>query len=229
MTFWQAVRYFHAVTPVRIYFRVAMGGTVLLAAALAFQGSRSDAALVSLLVLQMFAVSTGFRAHATRGYYDPLLTRLPRVSLASAHAVSSAVPGLVAWLSIAAIEIVMSRSVRVLALDPSSCCAFVLVSLVAWSLSVPLGPLTGGSLWLTASVATVVNGGAMKLVGLFHAGVATSTELRLAIAMALPAFLVGGTWSIAELACLAGIASLSFLAAAAYVSGISIPLREEAP
>ena len=86
MTFWQAVRYFHAVTPVRIYFRVAMGGTVLFAAVLAFEGSRSDAALVSLLVLQMFAVSTGFRAHATRGYYDPLLTRLPRFSLASAHA-----------------------------------------------------------------------------------------------------------------------------------------------
>jgi hypothetical protein len=49
MTFWSAVRYFHSVTPVRIYFRAAMIGIVLLEVELAIQGSRSDAALVSLL------------------------------------------------------------------------------------------------------------------------------------------------------------------------------------
>jgi hypothetical protein len=68
----------------------------------------------------------------------------------------------------------------------------------------------------------------MKLLGLFQAGVATPMELRLAIAMAIPVFLVGSPWSAVELACLAGVAGLSFFAAAAYVAGTSIPLREEA-
>lgn len=228
MTFWSAVRYFHSVTPVRIYFRAAMIGIVLLEVELAIQGSRSDAALVSLLIVQMFAVSTGFRGHATRGHYDPLLTRLPRRTLALAHWTASATPGVLAWVAIGAVEGAGARSLRILALDPSAACALLLVSAVAWSVSAPLGPLTGGSLWLTASVAAVVNGGAMKLVGLFHAGVATPTPVRLAIAVALPPFMVGTPWSAAEIACLAGAAAISVLTTSAYLSRASFPLREEA-
>ena len=228
MTFWSAVRYFQAVTPVRIYFRAAMIGIVLLEVELAIQGGRSDAALVSLLIVQMFAVSTGFRGHASRGHYDPLLTRLPRRTLALAHWTASAAPGVVAWIAIAVVEGVEARSLRILALDPSAVCALLLVSAVAWSVSAPLGPLTGGSLWLMASVAAVVNGGVMKLVGLFHAGVATPTPVRLAIAIALPPFMVGAPWSAVEIACLAGAAAFSVLLASAYLSRASFPLREEA-
>jgi hypothetical protein len=227
MSFASAVLYVHAATPVRIYFRVALAVVLLFGVWLAATGNGSDTALVCLLVIQMFAVSTGFRAHATRGHYDPLLTRLPRWMLALAHAASASSPGALAWIGIAMAQVASARSVRVLALSPASLTAFFLVSIVAWSISVPLGPLTGGSLWLAAAVAAVLNGGAMKLFGLVRTGADTSFPVRLLVAMAFPPFLVSSSFGRAELSALLAIGTLFLLSACAYVGGSSFPLREE--
>lgn len=227
MTFWSAVRYVHAATPVRIYFRAAMVALILLEIWLAAHGDASETATVSLVVIQMFAVSTGFRGHASRGYYDVLLPRFTRRKLALAHATAAAAPGALAWVAIAAVQVAGGRSARVLALSPSALTAFVLVSLVAWSVSVPLGPLTGGSLWLAGAVAAAVNGGAMKLAGLAHAGTSVTPAARLAVMMAFPPFLVGFPFEGAVLAALLGIGALFLCGACAYVSGASFPLREE--
>lgn len=228
MTFWSAVRYFHAATPVPIAFRVAMVAVVLLAAALAIQESGSDTALVSLLVVQMFAVSTGFRSHATRGRYDVVLIRRSRGTLCLAHWTAATAPGALAWATIAALEITRLGNLRVLALHPSSITAFFLVSLIAWAISAALGPLSGGSLWLITSVAVLIQGGAVKLVLMFSSGAPTAAPLRIAIGLAMPLFLVGRPSSAWELVTLMGIGAAFFGAASLYLARTSFPLREEA-
>ncbi len=227
MSFWSAVRYVHAATPVRMYFRIAMVALVGLEVWLAAHGTASDTSLVMLLVIQMFAVSTGFRGHACRGYYDALLTRFPRWKLALAHGTAAAGPGALAWIGIAATQVASARSVHVPALSAAALTAFALVSFVAWSVSIPLGPLTGGSLWLGSAVAAVAYGGAMRLAGLTQAGAATPAT-RFAVMMTFPPFLVGSSMEGPMLAALLGVGLLFLLGASGYISAASFPLREEA-
>ena len=110
--------------------------------------------LLPILLLQTFAVSTGFMGYARRGHFDLLFTRgAGRVQVAAIYWLLSALPGVVSWLALAVLEIVWHRSML---LTSSGTLAVVLcVSMLPWALSVPLPRFSGATGWLLALVMTV--------------------------------------------------------------------------
>jgi hypothetical protein len=98
------IRYFAEISPpaaplVAVLAILAAGAPVL---EIVDRGS-SDWILASIGLVQLFASSTGFVRHATRGYYDPILLAAPhRRSVALAHFLVSSAPGAGAWIPWAA-------------------------------------------------------------------------------------------------------------------------------
>jgi len=111
-----------------------------------------DRMLVAIVFVQMFASSTGFAIPARRGYYDLLLTGgATRLQVAAMHLLLSIAPGIAAWCVLAGAELALGcREPR--ALTSGSIAALVIVSSVAWAVTVPLPRLSGGLLWLLAIV-----------------------------------------------------------------------------
>ena len=127
-------------------FAVAVGAA---AATLATDSSAVVEALTPVLLLQLFAASSGFQVPARRGYYDLLLTSgSSRWQIAMAHCVSSIVPGLTAWIAVACLEIATSHGARFDSVSPGTCVAFVAGSLIAWSASLSLSRGTAAVAWL---------------------------------------------------------------------------------
>jgi len=110
--------------------------------------------VLPVLLLQTFAVSTGFMGYARRGHFDLLFTRgAGRVQVAAIYWLLSALPGIVSWLALAVLEILWHRSML---LTSSGTLAVVLcVSMLPWALSVPLPRFSGATGWLLALVMTV--------------------------------------------------------------------------
>ena len=104
------IRFFHVVPPVPSM----MTGTfavLTLAAAIAIVGDSHAAAgaLVPVLLLQVFAASSGFTLPARRGHYDLLFTRANgRTSIALMHWASSIGTGIASWLVLAMLEFIVS-------------------------------------------------------------------------------------------------------------------------
>ena len=67
--------------------------------------------LTPLLVLQIFAASSGFNLALRRGYYDLVLARgVPAPGLLAAHWAASIAPGIAIWLIVAALEPLVSSA-----------------------------------------------------------------------------------------------------------------------
>ena len=110
--------------------------------------------LLPILLLQTFAVSTGFMAYARRGHFDLLFTRgAGRVQVAVIYWLLSATPGILCWLALAAVEIVWHRSAALL--SGGTVAAVLCVSMLPWAVSVPLTRFSGAMGWLLALVMTV--------------------------------------------------------------------------
>jgi hypothetical protein len=110
--------------------------------------------LVPVLVLQMFAASTGFAVPARRGHYDLLLTGgSGRLQVLAIHLIVSIAPGAAAWFTVAGVELALSGSS--VGLTSGSVAALLIVSALAWALTLPLPPLSGGLMWLLAIVILV--------------------------------------------------------------------------
>jgi hypothetical protein len=99
-----------------------------------------------VLLLQLFAASSGFMVPARRGYYDLLLTRGDgRLEIAAMHWVMSVAPGILSWAVLAAAERMFGGT----SLTASgTLLALLVVSTMPWSLTVPLPRLTGAIVWL---------------------------------------------------------------------------------
>ena len=111
--------------------------------------SSSADMMVAVLLLQLFAASSGFEVPARRGHYDLLLTSgHRRVWIGLIHWATSIAPGLVAWLSLAAVEVAASRGVQMRLLASGTCVAMALVSTIAWAITVRLPRFSGGIGWL---------------------------------------------------------------------------------
>jgi hypothetical protein len=110
--------------------------------------------LLPILLLQTFAVSTGFMGYARRGHFDLLFTRgAGRVQVAAIYWLLSALPGVASWLALAVLEIIWHGSTL---LTSSGTLAVVFcVSMLPWALSVPLPRFSGATGWLLALVMTV--------------------------------------------------------------------------
>ena len=114
--------------------------------------SSGEQVVVPIVFLQMFAASTGFAVPARRGHYDLLLTAgAGRVRIAATHLALSIAPGIAAWLAVACVEISL-RGGESRALAAGSVAAVLLVSGLAWAVTVPLPRLSGGIMWLLAIV-----------------------------------------------------------------------------
>jgi hypothetical protein len=113
--------------------------------------SRSEGAMVPVLLLQLFAASSGFEVPARRGHYDLLLTSgHHRIPMALVHWATSIAPGAMAWLSLAAVELIARGGADTLLLTTGTGAAMVLVSTLPWAITVRLPRFSGGIGWLLA-------------------------------------------------------------------------------
>lgn len=112
--------------------------------------SRSAGAMVPVLLLQLFAASSGFEVPARRGHYDLLLTSgHQRVWMAVAHWAMSIAPGIMVWLALALIEAAVPAG-RMTLLTSGTLAAMALVSTLPWAVTVRLPRFSGGIGWLLA-------------------------------------------------------------------------------
>jgi hypothetical protein len=158
---WYLIRFFRVVSPVSSM----MTGTFVVltlasAIAIAADPTRSSSALAPVLLLQLFAASSGFALAARRGHYDLLLTRgSSRVLIALAHWLTSIVPGLASWLTLAVVERAMSAGASDSLSASGTCAAVFLVSTLPWAITVALPRFSGGIGWMLVVVtsATVLS------------------------------------------------------------------------
>ncbi len=228
MSLARAVAFFWRVTPGRMSLQV-----VLLLLPIFAAGSEihlpgtSEGALLTLLLIQMLSVSTGFTSHASRGYYDPPLALCSRGRIAAAHFLASALPGIGAWLAIGVVQVLAGDGGSALAFQPAGVAAIALVSILPWAVSVRFGPMSGGVAWLVLWVALFVTGKAFHLVGMLKGYDAESPILvRAAAGILFPLALPGTPWRPSEVFIFFAAAAAGAAAAAIYFHRASFPLRE---
>ena len=112
--------------------------------------SRTAAALTPILLLQLFACSSGFDVPARRGHYDLLLTRGEvRRRVIVAHWAASALPGVLCWLLLAIVGYTVDRGGSSTALlNAGTLSAVLLVSTIPWATTVRLPRFSGAIGWL---------------------------------------------------------------------------------
>lgn len=150
MSFLYALRYFQVVAVVpRLFIAAFVVAVTAAAARLTTDPSAAIEALTPVLLLQMFAASSGFQVPARRGHYDLLLTSgTPRWQIASAHCVASIVPGIASWLCVGMLELAVSHGAHAAFAAAGTCLAFLLVSIVAWATATPIPRGTAAVGWL---------------------------------------------------------------------------------
>lgn len=151
MTSWRhVVHFFVIVAPVPRLMRTTVWGVTACAAAMvAWDASRAVMALTPILLLQLFATSSGFMLSARRGHYDLLLTRgHSRQRIAVVHWVMCAWPGTLAWMVLAATEAIVSGGSRITLLRAGTLAAVLVVSTMPWAVTVALPRFAGAVGWL---------------------------------------------------------------------------------
>jgi hypothetical protein len=144
------LRFFHVVGPVTGLIAWTFLAVVIVGAmAIASDPMKAPAAIVPVLVLQVFAASTGFSVPARRGHYDLLLTGgHSRVWMALAHWWASIAPGITAWLAVAGVEVAATAGAHTTLLAFGTCAAMCLVSTLPWAITLRLPRFAGGIGWL---------------------------------------------------------------------------------
>ena len=119
------------------------------AAAVAVDPGRASTALTPLLLLQMFAASSGFMVPARRGHYDLLLTGgCGRVGIAAAHWAVSVAPGIVVYLAVAGAARFFGGGEAGAVHGAGAWMALALVSTLPWAATVALPRFTAAIAWL---------------------------------------------------------------------------------
>jgi hypothetical protein len=167
-TFFFLVAFFRAAPPVTrpiVMALCAAAGAGCGAMAAGLVPSRT--VLTPILVLQIFAASSGFDLALRRGFYDLVLARgVPAPALLVAHWIASIAPGVAIWLAVAAIERMVSNT-SPSALTSGSLVALGLASSLPWALTTPLPRFAAAIGWLMLLVTSlaVVPSGQADLVG----------------------------------------------------------------
>jgi hypothetical protein len=151
------VAFFRAAPPVTRPMALCLWGSALLGGVAMAAGAASGATVLTpLLVLQIFAASSGFGLAMRRGHYDLVLSRgIGLTWLMTAHWMASIAPGLAAWLCVAAIERLVSPAAGA-ALTSGSVLAFLLASTLPWALTTPLPRFAAAIGWLVLLVTSLV-------------------------------------------------------------------------
>jgi len=117
-----------------------------------------DSALGMLLFVQMFLASTGFLARARRGHFDPILTSASeRMPVIVSHWCASALPGVVAWAVVVAVDSIYGGGNAVSAVVGRRFLALWIVSTIAWITGFAVARGAAGALWTAGLVAALLN------------------------------------------------------------------------
>ena len=145
-----AFRYFQVVAVVPPLFLAGFVVTVAASAVtLTRDPSAATEALTPVLLLQLFAASSGFQIPARRGYYDLLLTSgTPRWQIALAHWLASVMPGITSWICVGMLELAGSHGGRMAFATGGTCIAFFLVSTIAWATATSISRAPAAVGWL---------------------------------------------------------------------------------
>lgn len=146
------IRFFTVVAPVPVYLRLALAAAAGLGAWMVWLNPRDvDSALGSILLLQMFAVSTGYASMARRGWFDALLVSgRRRASHGYANLAASALPGVAVWLVVAAVEAICRGGQWPAALSTQRVAALAIVTTGAWAGGLMLPRNASAALWIAA-------------------------------------------------------------------------------
>jgi hypothetical protein len=150
------VRFFRVVSPLPPLMGITlMVTTAVSAAVVGMDPGRVQQALRPLLLLQLFACSSGFLIPACRGHYDLLLTAgESRLRIALVHWIMSLAPGAACWLVVALVEAVATRGGQGAARTSGTVLAWALVSSVPWAATVALPRFAGAIGWLLTLAVT---------------------------------------------------------------------------
>jgi len=229
----------HAVSPLR-FFRVVPTQPALILwtfavvvsvgmIAIVRDPSRSEGAMIPVLLLQLFAASSGFEVPARRGHYDLLLTSgHHRISMALVHWATSIAPGVLAWLSLAAVEVAVHGLPNTRTLATGTVAAVALVSTLPWAITVRLPRFSGGIGWLLALAISA----SVLSSGIEYGSAARKSVVELMwsawVFLVYPALFVGHQLSLDEALIAApalGLALASMVVACRWLSHASIPLE----
>lgn len=108
-----------------------------------------DQAVALALFLQLFSASTGYRDRLRRGHFDPILVGpRDRWTVALVHWTLSIALGLSAWIALGAIDLVGRPHHWPAPLTGAGITAFLYVSTLVWTVTLPMARYAGGVLWL---------------------------------------------------------------------------------
>jgi hypothetical protein len=224
-------RFFAAVAPAPAPLAVVLAILAATAAGLeAVSTGSSDWVLASILLVQLFACSSGFTRHASRGYCDPVLVGGSRPTIAVAHFSVAALPGALAWIMAGLAGAVAARSLSTPAFRPAGWIALLLVSAIPWALNLRFAPFVAGSLWLLVTAALLLSGRLFRTLGALHADPrwARSHGLEaIGLGLAFPAAVPSIAWPTPVLASLAALSAIALVAGIVTLSSASFPLSEE--
>jgi hypothetical protein len=146
------LRFFWTVSPLPPLMPAACVAVTLVGAVqIVLDPHRAAGALVPLLLLLLFAASSGFAVPARRGHYDFILaTGTSRVWIATAHWLMSILPGLGGWATLAGAELVMTRGGAATTASSGSLAALAVISTLPWALTVSLPRFAAAIGWLLA-------------------------------------------------------------------------------
>ena len=151
--FSMAVRFFRVVTPIpRLMVGAFAGLTLFAVAAILWLPGMAARAPIHVLVLQVFATSTGFAASARRGYYDTLVTAgTGRLAAGTVHWLMSSIPGVASCVILlivgAAADPGLSPRVQ-----SGTVAALAVTSTLPWATTVGLPRFSGAIGWLLVLV-----------------------------------------------------------------------------
>lgn len=137
--------------PSAVFLGLCLAVVALAFVSASYTGLEADLFVFLTLVVQTFAVSTGFRGPALRGRYDPLLLGgCSRLRLGVALWSASASPGICAWMAMALL--IGYETGTWIVLDARHVVALALASTVPWAISIGLPRLAGGMVSLIVLV-----------------------------------------------------------------------------
>lgn len=151
-------KFYRIVAPVPpLVSRLAIAVVVTCAGLAVVEPAATSAPLATLLVLQIFAASTGVAGPARRGYYDALLARgVSRAQILCGHWLASAVPGAACWAVVAGLDwLVIGGEPGSRALTSGSVVALWLSSSIPWASTVMLPRFSAAIAWLVVLVTTL--------------------------------------------------------------------------
>jgi hypothetical protein len=171
MTRWlYLARFFLVVPPMPLLMVGALVvATAVSAVVILVEPSRASGALTPILLLQLFACSSGFDVPARRGHYDLLLTHGERGRVIVAHWAASALPGVLCWLVLAIVGYAADGGdTRAALLSGGTLSAVILVSTIPWATTIRLPRFSGAIGWLL--IVTTVSLAAPRMLAIDMSG-----------------------------------------------------------